>query len=79
MVTANWSIVSNESSFEKKEESGYLVFSKNGTFSIIYNKKDPKEEGYMSPEVVNSIIEDMRKVVKKFLDVDLKAVYTVAE
>jgi len=44
MVTANWSIVSNESSFEKKEESGYLVFSKNGTFSIIYNKKDPKEE-----------------------------------
>lgn len=42
-------------------------------------KKDPKEEGYMSPEVVNSIIEDMRKVVKKFLDVDLKAVYTVAE
>jgi len=42
-------------------------------------KKNPKEEGYMSPEVVNSIIEDMRKVVKKFLDVDLKAVYTVAE
>jgi len=42
-------------------------------------KKDPKEEGYMSPEVVNSIIEDMRRVIKKFLDVDLKAVYSVAE
>ena len=45
MVTANWSIISNEGSFEKKEESGYLVFSKDGTFSIIYNKKEPKEEG----------------------------------
>jgi hypothetical protein len=44
MVTANWSIISNESSFDKKEESGYLVFSKNGTFSIIYKKKKDKEE-----------------------------------
>lgn len=42
-------------------------------------KKKPGEEGYMAPDVVNSIIEDMRKVVKKFLDVDLKAVYTVME
>jgi hypothetical protein len=44
MVTANWAIISNEGSFEKKEENGYLVFSKNGTFSIIYNKKGVKEE-----------------------------------
>jgi len=44
MVTTNWAIISNESSFEKKEENGYLVFSKNGTFSIIYNKKGIKEE-----------------------------------
>lgn len=42
-------------------------------------KKKPGEEGYMAPDVVNSIIEDMRKVIKKFLDVDLKAVYTVME
>lgn len=41
--------------------------------------KAPEEEGYMAPDVVNSIIEDMRKVIKKFLDVDLKAVYTVME
>jgi hypothetical protein len=40
MATANWSIVSNESSFEKKENNGYLVFSKAGTFSIIYIKGD---------------------------------------
>jgi hypothetical protein len=44
MITANWSIISNESSFEKKVESGYLVFSKNGTFSIIYKKNKDKEE-----------------------------------
>jgi hypothetical protein len=39
MVTTNWSIVSNEGSFEKKEDNGYLVFNKDGIFSIIYNKK----------------------------------------
>jgi hypothetical protein len=44
MVTSNWSIVSNESSFEKKDENGYLVFSKDGTFSIIYKKKGVQEE-----------------------------------
>lgn len=44
MVTTNWAIISNEGSFDKKEENGYLVFSKNGTFSIIYNKKNDKEE-----------------------------------
>jgi len=44
MVTSNWAIISNESSFEKKDGNGYLVFSKNGTFSIIYNKKDQDEE-----------------------------------
>lgn len=44
MLTANWSIVSNESSFEKKEENGYLVFSKNGTLSVIYKKKGKNEE-----------------------------------
>ena len=42
MVTANWTIVSNEGSFEKKENSGYLVFNKNGIFSILY-KKDKEE------------------------------------
>ncbi len=41
--------------------------------------KDPKEEGYMAPDVANAIVEDMKKVIKKYLDVDLKAVYTVAE
>jgi len=44
MVTSNWSIISNESSFEKKDDNGYLVFSKEGTFSIIYKKKSLQEE-----------------------------------
>lgn len=39
MITTNWSIVSNEGSFEKKEDNGYLVFNKDGIFSILYNKK----------------------------------------
>ena len=42
-------------------------------------KKNSNEEGYMAPEVVNEIILDMRKVIKKYLDVDLKAIYSVAE
>ncbi len=47
MVTSNWSIISNESSFEKKDDNGYLVFSKEGTFSIIYKKKSVQEESRM--------------------------------
>lgn len=47
MVTADWSIVSNESSFDKKPENGYLVFSKEGTFSIIYKNKSSGEESRM--------------------------------
>ena len=42
-------------------------------------KKGSKEEGYLAPDVCNQIIEDMRKVIKKFLDVDLKGIYTVTE
>jgi len=42
------------------------------------NKK-PGEEGYMDPEVCNQIITDLRKIVKKHLDVDLAAVYSVTE
>lgn len=42
-------------------------------------KKNSNEEGYMAPEIVNEIILDMRKVIKKYLDVDLKAIYSVAE
>ena len=42
-------------------------------------KKSSKEEGYLAPEVANEIIESLRKVVKRYLDVELKAVYTTFE
>jgi hypothetical protein len=42
-------------------------------------EKSPGEEGYLSPEVANKLIENLRKVVKKALDVDLAAVYSVMD
>jgi hypothetical protein len=42
-------------------------------------EKDPNEDGYLNPEVANKIIENLRKVVKKALDTDLAAVYSVMD
>jgi hypothetical protein len=42
-------------------------------------EKNPGEEGYLAPEVANKLIEGLRKVVKKALDVDLAAVYSVMD
>lgn len=42
-------------------------------------KKGPKEEGYMPVDAANTIINDLREMVKKYLDVDLAAVYTTME
>lgn len=42
-------------------------------------EKKPGEEGYLSHEVANKLIENLRKVVKKALDVDLAAVYSVMD
>lgn len=53
-----------------------------GTFydSIVEaaNKK-PDEEGYLPFDAANEIIEDLREIVKKYLDVDLAGVYTTME
>jgi len=46
---------------------------------VAATKKEPNEEGYMAPEVANEIIKDLQQVIKKFLDVDLKAVYSSFE
>ena len=46
---------------------------------VAATQKSPKDEGYMAPEVANQIITDLRKVVKKYLDVDLAAVYSTFE
>jgi hypothetical protein len=42
-------------------------------------EKSPEEEGYLDPEVANKLIENTRKVVKKALDTDLAAVYSVMD
>ena len=52
-ITSNWFIVGDESSFDKKEQSGYLVFSQNGNFTIVYKKDDIEEarlDFYVSKE-----------------------------
>jgi hypothetical protein len=42
-------------------------------------KKNPEDKGYMPIDAANSIINDLREMVKKYLDVDLAAVYTTME
>jgi len=42
------------------------------------NKK-PGEEGYLPFDAANEIIEDLREIVKNYLDVDLAGVYTTME
>jgi hypothetical protein len=42
-------------------------------------EKSPGDEGYLDPTVANALIENLRKVVKKALDVDLSAVYSVMD
>lgn len=38
--------------------------------------KNPNEKGYLPVDVANGVINDLREYVKKFLDVDLAAVYS---
>lgn len=42
-ITANWSIVTDESSFTKKPEGGYFIFNQKGNFVISYMKKENEE------------------------------------
>lgn len=46
---------------------------------IASTQKNPNEEGYLPIDAANGIINDLREYVKKFLDVDLKAVYSVVD
>lgn len=58
---------------------GMLTYGQFYDSLVAAAKKDPKEKGYLAPEVVNQIILDLREVVKTYLDVDLKAVYSAFE
>jgi hypothetical protein len=46
---------------------------------VAATSKNEGEEGYLPIEAANEIIDDLRKVVKKSLDIDLAAVYTTFE
>ena len=44
MITANWNIIYNEGSFEKKPGYGFFIFNQNGNFSVVYSKIDKSED-----------------------------------
>lgn len=46
---------------------------------VAATKKKEGEEGYLPIDAANAIITDLREIVKKYLDVDLTAVYTTME
>lgn len=46
---------------------------------VAATKKDPTDKEYLPPDAANGIINDLREYVKKYLDVDLKAVYSVVD
>jgi hypothetical protein len=58
---------------------GILMYGQFYDSLVAAAEKSPEEEGYLNPDVANKIIENLRKVVKKALDVDLAAVYSVMD
>jgi hypothetical protein len=58
-----------------------IILKISATYDSIVSatKIDPKTEGYLPPDMANAIIEDLREYVKKYLDVDLTAAYTVMD
>jgi len=58
---------------------GIIMYGQFYDSLVAAGNKKPGEKGYMDPEVCNQIITDLRKIVKKHLDVDLAAVYSVTE
>ena len=58
---------------------GVLMYGQFYDSIVAAAEKSPGEEGYLDPEVANKFIENTRKVVKKALDNDLAAVYSVMD
>lgn len=79
-ITSNWFIVGDESSFDKKDQGGYLVFNQNGNFTIVYKKDDTEEsrlDFYVSKESspdknslcsLNIVTNEGKDRVKKFFE-----------
>jgi hypothetical protein len=66
---------------EKEVEFLNTIMSVSAVYDslIAATQKDPKDEGYLPIDAANGIINDLREYVKKFLDVDLKAIYSVVD
>jgi hypothetical protein len=66
-------------------EKGVQFLSTIMDISAIYDsvvastQKSPNDEGYLPIDAANGIINDLREYVKKFLDVDLTAAYSVVD
>jgi len=58
---------------------GIILYGQLYDSIVAATKKDPSEQGYLDPVVANKLIENLQKVVKKALDVDLSAVYSVMD
>ena len=46
---------------------------------VAATKLKPEEKGYLPVDAANNVISDLREYVKKYLDVDLKAAYSVMD
>ena len=58
---------------------GVILYGQFYDTIVAASKKDPSEPGYLEPAIVNKLIENLQKIVKKNLDVDLAGVYTVMD
>jgi len=58
---------------------GVIIYSQFYESILASVQKNPEDEGYLSPIAANQIIIDLRKVVKKHLEVDLKSIYKAFE
>jgi hypothetical protein len=79
-ITSNWFIVGDESSFDKKDQGGYLVFNQKGNFTVVYKKDDIEEarmDFYVSKEsspdkkslcTLNIVTNEGKDRAKKFFD-----------
>lgn len=59
-----------------EENKGFLKTDKDGNYITAIN---PGEEGYMTIEMANALIESLQKYMKRLIDYDLSTSYTVFE
>jgi hypothetical protein len=58
---------------------GVILYGQLYDSIVAATQKAPGEQGYLDPVIANKLIENLQKVVKKDLDVDLAAVYSVMD